>query len=232
MKWTTEEENILKENYNVSYGELMNLLPKRTKKAIRHKIDNLKLPRDKNKCVRININEILKKYNKDDLVIYKTPNDSWKDIICLKKSNYYIESDCHIVLSHTKDKDGYAEMHFDNDRRKIRIHRFIFETFVEKIEDGNIVRHMCHNPSCCNPLHLKQGTYQENSLDMILANRQHDQKGSKNHMSLLTENEVAQIRKLRKEGMKLKELASLYQVKVSTIKNIVYEYQWKHIKVN
>jgi hypothetical protein len=33
------------------------------------------------------------------------------------------------------------------------------------IQPGQVVRHMCHNPSCCNPSHLKIGTQQENCQD-------------------------------------------------------------------
>lgn len=232
MKWTPEEETLLKENFEKPYNELMLLFPERTKKSIIHRINKLGLPREKKEQNYINIDEIYNTYNKDELVIYKSAKETTKDIICLKKSNIYVESDCHIVISHHKDKDGYAEMRFDNKRGKIRIHRFIFETFKEKIKDGNVIRHMCNNPSCCNPEHLKQGTYQDNSNDMIAAGRTLYQKGSKNHASKLTEEEVYNIKKLYKDGMRVKDIVKKFGYKRTTVNNIVYEYQWKHVKVN
>ena len=34
-----------------------------------------------------------------------------------------------------------------------------------------VIRHMCHNPGCCNPNHLKRGTHKQNRQDSILIGR-------------------------------------------------------------
>lgn len=44
-------------------------------------------------------------------------------------------------------------------------HRYAYTCVIGDIPEGNVVRHMCHNPSCCNPDHLKAGTHKDNWND-------------------------------------------------------------------
>lgn len=46
-------------------------------------------------------------------------------------------------------------------------HRYSYTVFNGLIPEGLIVRHMCHNPTCCNPKHLKLGTHKDNYHDSI-----------------------------------------------------------------
>jgi hypothetical protein len=45
-------------------------------------------------------------------------------------------------------------------------HRWSYNFFIGPIPKGKVVMHICDNRKCCNPLHLKIGTQQENLLDM------------------------------------------------------------------
>lgn len=50
-------------------------------------------------------------------------------------------------------------------------HRFVFNNFVEPIEDGMWVLHHCDNRRCVNPHHLYQGTPVDNRADMLTRQR-------------------------------------------------------------
>ena len=43
-------------------------------------------------------------------------------------------------------------------------HRYALSC-VQDVLPTDVVRHMCHNPKCCNPEHLKIGTHQDNWHD-------------------------------------------------------------------
>ena len=50
-------------------------------------------------------------------------------------------------------------------------HRLSYYLHNWFINDDLLIRHMCHNPSCCNPSHLEEWTKKDNSEDMIKAKR-------------------------------------------------------------
>ena len=46
-------------------------------------------------------------------------------------------------------------------------HRVSFNQFNGPIVDGNVIRHKCDNRKCVNPEHLLQGSYSDNTNDMV-----------------------------------------------------------------
>lgn len=53
-----------------------------------------------------------------------------------------------------KDASGYGQFRVGD--RVVWVHRFAYALFKRRLRDGDEVDHMCHNPSCCNPEHLRR----------------------------------------------------------------------------
>lgn len=68
----------------------------------------------------------------------------------------------------------------ENTLKKVKAHRFSYETFVGPIPDGLEILHKCDVHPCVNWEHLFLGTRQDNSSDMALKGR-----GTKSKRKLL-----------------------------------------------
>jgi len=99
-------------------------------------------------------------------------------------------------------------------------HRLAYEHKYGEIPDGHVVRHLCHNPRCVNFECLASGTPAQNSRDMVTSGRSLNQKGEKNHNAKLSDDERANIIRMRDDGSGLRQIALKYNVHVSTISYI------------
>lgn len=100
------------------------------------------------------------------------------------------------------------------------------------------VLHHCDNPKCVRLKHLYLGTQKENIRDMIHRGRGknfsnmplRDQRGSKNHGAILTEAQVAKIRRDRENGFTLKQLTEKYGYRdLSGMSKICRRITWRHV---
>lgn len=66
-------------------------------------------------------------------------------------------------------KDGYGQVWAGN--TVLSAHKVAFELTFGKVQDGQVVRHSCDNPLCCNPYHLTPGSQQRNMDDMVKKGR-------------------------------------------------------------
>ena len=70
-----------------------------------------------------------------------------------------VGSDCVICTSHKYHVSGYLYKTWKRDGKTIRMgyHRFVYQVFngLNEIPLGHEVDHVCSNPSCCNPQHLR-----------------------------------------------------------------------------
>lgn len=67
------------------------------------------------------------------------------------------------------NKDGYRQIRING------VKQYAHRLAVGAVK-GDIVMHLCDNPACCNPEHLRIGTQKENVRDMFNKGRSNRQK--------------------------------------------------------
>lgn len=123
-----------------------------------------------------------------------------------------------------RDKNGYGYMSFKN--RNTRAHRFAYKLEHGDIPQGYCVMHLCDNPPCVRPDHLRIGTNADNTRDKVQKRRQ--QKGAQIHTAKLTEAQVHQIIELS-ESRTAGELAREFHVSLCAIYDVRRGNSWKHL---
>ena len=113
-------------------------------------------------------------------------------------------------------------------------HRYAYELFHGKIQDGMVIRHeSCANPSCVNPAHLKIGTALDNIVDRdrdghhgYLRFPERWPRHESHNMAKLDWGKVDAIRERYALGCTQRELACDYGVTTSNISCIVNKKTW------
>lgn len=105
---------------------------------------------------------------------------------------------------------------------RVDIHTAYLTRFTRGLSPlGLKVLHSCHIRHCVNPNHLRLGTTQDNSDDMVNAGR--SLVGFKNGRAKLSEDSIQIILKLR-EYTSPYEIADIFGVNYTTIRNTVRRY--------
>lgn len=124
-----------------------------------------------------------------------------------------------------KSDFGYGRIKIDG--KDTHANRLSWELHYGPIEGGLRCLHRCDNPPCVNPAHLFLGTNADNSADMVFKDRH--TRGSRHPHAKLSENDVADIRRLFRDGEMRTSLARRYGVSISLVCKIVARLAWKHV---
>lgn len=73
------------------------------------------------------------------------------------------------------DPKGYGRLRDETGNHAA--YRLVYEALVGPIPQGNVLDHMCHNPACVNPEHLRPVTNQENVQNFTTRVRSHNTSG-------------------------------------------------------
>ncbi len=105
----------------------------------------------------------------------------------------------------SKDRAGYGGIRKGN--KHYVSHRIAYYLHYNKYPNGYIVRHKCHNKSCCNPHHLELGTDKDNARDSVEAGLL-----GRGNRSRFSEENVKNMIELRKTGWTYKMISKKYSV--------------------
>jgi hypothetical protein len=110
-------------------------------------------------------------------------------------------------------------------------HRFSYLNFKGPIPEGMFVCHSCDVRSCVNPDHLWLGTAKDNSQDCSRKGRVRVPgcSGEDHGASIMTEDKVIELRRLRAEGWRGVDLAKRFGIHQSTVCQITQRRSWRHV---
>lgn len=129
--------------------------------------------------------------------------------------------------------DGYIEvsLHKLGVRRLRYVHRLVAETFIPNPLNMPQVNHINFNRSDNKVENLEWCTAEQNIQHSIDAGRPTPigGKGENNQSAVLSDAQVIEMREMRKDGARYKELAKRYGVCLSTVNQILGRRIWKHL---
>ena len=133
----------------------------------------------------------------------------------------------------------YPEIMIKRERRSVS--RWVLMVTTGHL--GEVARHRCDNPPCCNPDHLLWGSHEDNVHDALERGRRPRRRpkpkrprkvpelarGSRHGRARFTEEEVLAIRSKRADGASIYRLAKDTGASQCAIKLIVNRVTWTHI---
>lgn len=129
----------------------------------------------------------------------------------------------------TISRTGYGQMRL-RDEATLLAHRLSYEFHVGPIPAGMCVLHRCDNRRCINPDHLFLGTKGDNNRDRSSKGRSYRQTGAAHYSSKLTDDDVLEMRELRRKGVSLSELSKRFGIVQSRVSTICNRKAWTHVE--
>ncbi len=113
---------------------------------------------------------------------------------------------------------------------KTLVHQLVLLTFVGERPKNKISRHLNGDPTDSRLTNLAYGTYSQNNYDAVKHGTFRDSKGSKHHMSKLTETKVKEIREQYARGLvSQKQLGAKFGICQQNVSDIINKKLWRHI---
>lgn len=130
---------------------------------------------------------------------------------------------------YSRSGSGYGASYYEG--RVIGAHRLAYLLANGPIPEGLFVLHgkdrPCVSRACCNPMHLRLGTLQENAEDRMRDGT--TKRGSEANRAKLTEAQVIEIRSRYASGETVRQLAALFGLTRGPVWSIVRRRTWCHV---
>jgi len=121
-----------------------------------------------------------------------------------------------------RDSKGYGRIWHEGNT--IMAHRACWIVTNGPIPVGIFVLHKCDNPPCCNPDHLRLGTADDNTQDMLAKGRYKITRNPK-----LSADQVIEIKAALETGTTRRELSERFAVSLGAIDHIKHNRNWGHL---
>lgn len=106
-------------------------------------------------------------------------------------------------------------------------HRVALELSGLPSKPGEVCRHSCDNPPCCNPAHLSWGTQRDNMLDAVgRARFRHSQD---HPFAKLTDDQIVDIRRRKAAGESSTSIANSHNLTSGHVSRICTGAIWSHV---
>lgn len=136
------------------------------------------------------------------------------------------------LLSPNKNKKGRLNVSIrvesEGKIRTIGVHVLVADAFLGPKKIGEVVRHLDDNPSNNNLSNLAYGTNNDNVKDRIKNGGYKN--GIHHHNAKLSNDDVFKILQLRKDKVKVKDIAAGFKLGISTIEDVIYGKTYKSIE--
>ena len=141
------------------------------------------------------------------------------------------------ILKLKTDKHGYFRLGLTKDKKQrfFFLHRLVAQAFIPNPNNYPIVNHIDGNKKNNNIKNLEWCTYQQNTNHAyrtgIFKAKGAVHIGEKNPNKKLTEQDVLEILRMKKEGLKLKSVYENYKEKINLkgFSLVWYRVTWKHL---
>lgn len=135
------------------------------------------------------------------------------------------------LLKGRETEKGYLSVILHNNKKKksFRVHRLIYQSFVEAIPEGKEINHINGDKQDNRIENLEAITHGDNIRHAERNGMINHAKGELAAHAKLNENEVIWIRIKYSDGATLAALAKEYGVHTATIHRIIKRKTWKHV---
>ena len=124
---------------------------------------------------------------------------------------------------------GYGAFRIGGRRTRLA-HRLSYSMTQGAIPDGLCVLHRCDVRACVNPAHLRAGTKQDNTDDMMERGRHVTPRGERVSTAKLTAERVREMRGIYATGgIALRPLARMFGISKSATRAVVTRSHWRHV---
>lgn len=110
-------------------------------------------------------------------------------------------------------------------------HRLAYEfTYPGGLSGSEVLMHLCDNPPCCNPNHLRPGSVAENNADARAHGLVQPAKGQAHGRTTLSDHQVLEIReRYATGGVRQMDLAKAFGISQPSVSSIIRRETWTHI---